>query len=147
MESTDLVAAVTLPELAEGLAVASKLGRYLPGWISEQHPDVTSLMFSLQWVLTTHMPGDSGEPIGIIYDKATHYFFVEGETEMPEEEELDKMLAYDFCPFCGRDNRGYDECTSDDCPGVMMRNGNRFFRAVTVGPSGRLTFHGIQVGA
>ena len=33
--------------------------------------------------------------------------------------ELKARLANDECPFCGRDNEGFEKCTSDDCPGVQ----------------------------
>ena len=142
MEKTsDLVAAVTLPELQAGLDVASRLSRYLPEWISEQHPDISSLMFALWSVLSA----DTAPEI-IVYDVVTHYFLLEKEAADPDSEELDLMLRYDICPFCGCENEGGELCSNENCAGLLLKQEKRFIKALTIHPGGRLVFHGIRMG-
>jgi len=140
-ETTDMVVAVTLPDLKEGLAVATRLGRYLPEWISEKHPDITSLMFSLQLILSSPLE----DPVDVVYDISTHYFLAESDIAKPTPEELDFMLCSSVCPFCGTDNRE-SGCDKSDCPGVLLKDGKRYFNVLTVRPGGQLVFHGIQLG-
>ena len=92
METTDLVAAVTLQEMECGLRVASRLGRYLPNSISEHKPDITSLMFALRWLLDDQAKGSLDEPSVIMYDPRTRYFLSEGDVLQYHESDAERFV-------------------------------------------------------
>lgn len=75
-KTTDLVAAVTVEELRDALAVVSRISRYLSRSISSQFPNITTLLFALHGILKEKDAVGLEEPVLIVYHPETKLFLV-----------------------------------------------------------------------